>query len=31
MGRSNDNEGLEFGNWPINPECANCEGAGVVL
>lgn len=31
QGHCTENEELEFGNWPINPECANCEGAGVIL
>ena len=31
QGHCTENEELEFGNWPINPECANCEGDGVIL
>ena len=26
-----ENEELEFGCWPINPKCTNCNGDGVIL
>jgi len=28
---NDDGEELEFGGWPINPNCTKCEGEGVIL
>lgn len=31
QGYCTESEELEFGNWPINPKCTNCNGDGVIL